>query len=180
MLSVQLYTWMQPSSVPSHMVDWCCWLSMVELSSVAIWLWSLLEFGADVDNCGVELALAEFKRRNGWFCSGSSESSLELLDSNWMSRSVPLLLFVPPPLESFDAIDFVLTLLVFFSKFELPRDFRLGDDDDVVLLNDAMLSFSLRLNAGTDAKHKIRALQTPLQLVTVGSGDKLNTHTCPT
>lgn len=177
-LSVQLYTWMHPSSVPSHIVGCCCWLSFDELSSV-IWLWSLLEFGADVDNCGVEFALAEFNRRNGWFCSGSSESSLELLESSCISRSFPLLLFVPPPLESFEAIDFVLTLLVFFSKFELPCDFRLGDDD-ALLLNDAMLSFSFRLNAGTDAKHNMRALQTPLQLVTVGSGDKLSTHTCPT
>lgn len=178
-LSVQLYTWMQPSSVPSHIVGWCCWLSLTVISSDVTWLWSLLEFGADVDNCGVELALAEFNRRNGWFCSGSSESSLELLESSWMSRSVPLLLFVVPPPESFDAIDFVLTLLVFFSKLEAPCDFRLGDDD-AVLLNDAILSFSFRQNAGTEAKHKMRALQTPLQLVTVGSGDKLKTHTCPT
>lgn len=160
-LSVQLYTWMQPSSVPSHIVGWCCWLSMDVLSSM--WLWSLLEFGADVDNCGVELALAEFNRRNGWFCSGSSESSLELLESSWISRSFPLLLFVPPPLESFEAIDFVLTLLVFFSKFELPCDLRLGDDDDALLLNEAMLSFNLRLNAGTEAKHKMRALHTPIE-----------------
>lgn len=158
-LSVQLYTWMHPSSVPSHIVGCCCGLSMDELSSM--WLWSLLEFGADDDNCGVELALAEFNRRSGWFCSGSSESSLELLESSWISRSFPLLLFVPPPLESFDAIDFVLTLLVFFSKFELPCDFLQGDDVDALLLNEAMLSFSFRLNAGTDAKHKMREFETP-------------------
>lgn len=98
-----------------------------------------------------------------------------------MSRSLPLLLFVPPPLESFDAIDLVLTLLVFFSKFEFPCDFRHGDDDDALLLNEAILSFSLvRLNAGTEAKHSMRALHTPLHDVTVGSGDKLSTHTWPT
>lgn len=160
------------------MVGWCCWFSTAGFSSVVTWLaCSVVEFGADDESCGVEFAFAEFNRRSGRFCSGSSESSLELLlESNWISRcSLPLLLFVPPPLlESFDAIDFVLTLLVFFSRFELPCALRLGDDV-------AMLSFTnFRLNAGTDAKHKIRALQTPLQLVTVGSGDKLSTHTCPT
>lgn len=76
-------------------------------------------------------------------------------------------------------MDFVLTLLVFFSKLDVPCDFRLGEDE-AVLLNDAILSLSFRLNAGTEAKHNIRALQTPLQLVTVGSGDKLKTHTWPT
>lgn len=33
---------------------------------------------------------------------------------------------------------------------------------------------------GTEVTHRIRALQTPLQLVTVGSGYKLRTQTCPT
>lgn len=168
-----------PSSVPIHIVAWFCWLSLDELSSAA-WLCSMLGFGADVDNCGVEFALVEFNRRNGWFCSGSSESSLESLLVTDSSRSFPLL-FVPHPLESFD---FVLTLLGFFFKFELPCDFRLGDDD-ALLLNEAVLSFNFRLYAGTAAKHNIRALHTPLQLVKVGSGDPLNTwlcttHTCPT
>lgn len=33
---------------------------------------------------------------------------------------------------------------------------------------------------GTEVIHMILALHTPLQLVTVGSGSKLITHTCPT
>lgn len=47
-------------------------------------------------------------------------------------------------------------------------------------LNIDSSTYSTRCGAGIEVTHNMRALQTPLHEVTVGSGYRLKTHTCPT
>ena len=63
-------------------------------------------------------------------------------------------------------------------EFELQQKNRMktpnfGSDKELIWYYPAEL-------AGMEAMHKMRALQTPLHDVTLGSGTRLSTHTCPT
>lgn len=76
--------------------------------------------------------------------------------------------------------DFVLAvLLLMIEEFEmLSSDERLSSLDKLILEFKLLAVSDVSEYPGTDVTHNIRALQTPLQLVTVGSGwFKLSTQT---
>lgn len=119
MLSVQLYTWMQPSSVPSHMVD-CCTSVSSELDSW--WRWPPATGTAAGEGALVATSWDGLAARSGWL--SVSESSLELPESSCMSvEFLALLLFASSAVfEGRFSRDFDVELTMEFMVFASDAD----------------------------------------------------------
>lgn len=149
MLSLQLYTCIQPSSVPNHIVD-CC----------------------SSDCTSSERFIVVVTR---FSCSSFSES-LELLESSMLSEHFSD--FFRFALEQADNCRVVVSSIDMLTKLVEVELKKFG-----FVLHDSINNSSDIYDstfAGMEVTHNIRALHTPLQDTTVGSGNRLSTHTWPT
>jgi len=91
------------------------------------------------------------------------------------------------PVWSVSSTDILISGFLFWSSLLVLLAWLKGKQRGCVWkMNDNFVAvgstctYSTRCGAGMEVTHKIRALQTPLHDVTVGSGYRLNTHTWPT
>lgn len=189
MLSIELYTCMQPSSVPNHMV------------------------GSPSKSTGSVGYMPSGTR--SWLASFSSSSSLEELQGtrNAVEMSVKIVRNIMFPIRNPARLTCLiwcrapsgrcLRPICWFPDCWPDRlcwrywfDWRVEGGGQtnkkqkknsskkkknaVLEVRRKNCTHSTRCGAGIEVTHRIRALHTPLHEVTVGSGYRLNTHTWPT